>query len=155
MRLLNPEHVKAVVASVNSCPFFNLMSMRLESLSHGTSRLEIALGEKHLQPYGIVHGGVYAALLDAAAFWAAYAAVDEGIGMTTVEVKINYLAPMSAGRLVGAGRLIKAGRTICLAEASIEDGTGRLTAHGTATMMILPALALEGQSDLPPKYLPE
>ena len=153
MRILNPEHILAVAENVNTCPFFELMSMRLESFAEGVSHLEIALQEKHLQPYGIVHGGVCAAIMDAAAFWAAYAGVDEGIGLTTIEIKINYLAPVSVGRLVGKGRLIKAGRTICLGEAAIEDGTGRLLAHGTSTMMILPALALKGQSALPPKFL--
>ncbi|MFO7785536.1 MAG: PaaI family thioesterase [Thermodesulfobacteriota bacterium] len=155
MRRLNPEHVRAVAEQVNACPFLKLMSMRLESFAQGVSHLEIALQEKHLQPYGVVHGGVYAAIMDAAAFWSVYADVEEGVGLTTIDIKINYLAPVSAGRLVAGGRLIKAGRNICLAEAGIEDGTGRLLAHGTATMMVLSGLAFKGQSDLPPKFLPD
>jgi len=153
MRQLNPEHLRVVAEAVNTCPFFELMSMRLESFAQRTSHLEIVLREKHLQPYGMVHGGVYAAILDAAAFWAAYADVDEGVGLTTIEIKVNYLAPVSSGRLIGKGRLIKAGRTICLAEADIEDSTGRLVAHGTSTMMVLPGLSFKGPSDVPPKFL--
>ncbi len=155
MRRLNPEHIRAIAERVNTCPFFELMSMRLESFAQAESHLEIALQEKHLQPYGIVHGGVYAAIMDASAFWAAYAAVDDGVGMTTVEIKINYLAPVSAGRLVGKGRLIKSGRTICLAEAFIEDAAGRMVAHGTATMMVMADMAFQGQAGFPPKFLPE
>jgi len=155
MRQLNPEHIRAIAERVNTCPFFELMSMRMESFAEGESHLEIAIKEKHLQPYGIVHGGVYAAIMDAAAFWAAYAGVDEGAGLTTVEIKINYLAPVSSGRLVGKGRLIKAGRTICLADASIEDNAGRMAAHGTATMMVMADLEFKGRAALPSKFLPE
>lgn len=155
MHRLNPQHVRAVMEKVNACPFFELMSMRLESFAEGVSHLAINLQEKHLQPYGLVHGGVCASIMDAAAFWAVYADVAEGAGLTTIDIKVNYLAPVSAGQLVGRGRSIKTGRSICLGQASIVDGTGRLLAHGTATMMVLPELTLEGQSSLPPKFLPE
>ena len=153
MRRLNPEHVRVAAESVNACPFFELLSIHLESFAEDMSRLEISLQEKHLQPYGVVHGGVYAAILDAAAFWAAYASVDEGVGLTTIEIKVNYLAPVSAGQLVAKGRLKKAGRTLCLSEADIEDGSGRLLAHGTSTLMVLPGLTFKGISEPPPKFL--
>jgi len=42
----------------------------------------------------MVHGGVFASLVDTAAYWAVYAEVDEGKRMTTVEMKLNFLAPV-------------------------------------------------------------
>ena len=39
--------------------------------------------------------GVFSSLIDACGFWAAYTELDEGQGMTTVEMKLNYLAPGS------------------------------------------------------------
>ncbi|WP_028319899.1 PaaI family thioesterase [Desulfatiglans anilini] len=155
MRRLNPDHVQTLAERVNTCPFFELMSMQLDSFDAGASRLEIALKEKHLQPYGIVHGGVTAAIVDAAAFWAVYACVEEGVGLTTVDIKVNYLAPISAGKMIGRGRCIKAGRTICLADAAIETPEGLLIAHGTATMMVLSSMKLAGQETLPPKFIDE
>jgi uncharacterized protein (TIGR00369 family) len=109
--------------------------------------------EKHLQPYGLVHGGVLASVVDAACFWAVYAQVPDGTGMTTVELKLNYLAPVSGGKLRAEGRCIKAGKTICLGEARVEDAKGKLLAHGTSTLMVLPDLQLADQASLPPKYL--
>jgi uncharacterized protein (TIGR00369 family) len=127
--------------------------MEILDLSMGGSRLKTVVHEKHLQPFGMVHGGVYASLIDAAAFWACYCQVEEGLSFTTVEMKINYLAPSSKGFLIGKGRSIKMGKTLCLADATIEDEQGRLLAHGTATMMILESIELEGQSGLPRKFL--
>jgi uncharacterized protein (TIGR00369 family) len=153
MKKLNPAHFSAVAKAANACPYFTLLSMEIRSLEWGESYLEVALQEKHLQPYGIVHGGVCASLIDAAVYWAVYAAVEKVVGLTTVEIKVNYLAAVSRGRLIGKGRSIRVGKSICLGEASIEDEGGTLVAHGTSTLMILDSLKISGQSQLPPKFL--
>jgi uncharacterized protein (TIGR00369 family) len=152
MKVLNPEHVKAVTAVVNNCPYFKLLSAELKTLGWGESHFELEVQEKHFQPYGIVHGGVCASILDAAAFWAVYAGFEEVVGLTTVEMKINYLAPVSEGRLIARGRCIKAGKTICLGDATIHDDKGRLVAHGTSTIMVLESMLIENQAEFPPKF---
>jgi len=73
--------------------------------------------------------------------------------MTTVEMKLNYLAPAYEGVFVGKGKCIKVGKTLCLGEAAVEDQAGNLLAHGTATMMILGGLSLHADGALPPKFL--
>ena len=153
MKKLNPDYVKAVATLVNECPYFKLLSAELKSLGWGESHLELEVQRKHFQPYGIVHGGVCASILDAAAFWAVHAGFEEMVGLTTVEMKINYLAPVSAGRLIARGRCIKAGKTIGLGDATIHDDRRRLVAHGTSTLMIIDSMEMQGQSDIPPKFL--
>jgi uncharacterized protein (TIGR00369 family) len=153
MRNLNPAYVKAVEKAVNSCPYFNLLSMEIKGLSWGESHLEIMAQEKLVQPFGMVHGGVFASLIDAAAFWAVYTQVPEDLGMTTVELKLNYLAPLSAGRMIATGKSLRVGKTLCLGEASIVNGDGTLLAHGTSTMMILKDLKIQGAEQGPSKYL--
>lgn len=153
MKTLNPEYVKMVAREVDKSPYFKLLSMEIRDLEWGRSRLEVVIQDKHLQPFGMVHGGVYASLVDAAAFWAVFTQADEGMGMTTVEMKLNYLAPASEGVFVGKGKCIKVGKTLCLAEASVEDRAGNLLAHGTATMMVLGDLRIRADGPLPPKFL--
>lgn len=153
MRQLNPRWVDGVRRVVNDCPYFQLQSMRLDELSWGESELSIELDTKHLQPFGLVHGGVAASLVDAVAFWALYTQTPEGFGLTTVEMKLNYLSPLKSGRLLGRGKIIRLGRSLGLAESRLTDQEGNLAAHGTATLMLLPSLSLWGESDLPPKHL--
>jgi uncharacterized protein (TIGR00369 family) len=153
MKRLNPEYVNMVRQLVNRSPYFDLLSMEIRSLAMGKSRLEVRVHQKHLQPFGMVHGGVYSSVVDAAAFWAVYPLIPEGVGLTTVELKLNFLAPASEGRLIAKGKSLRVGKTLCLAEASIENGTGVLLAHGLATMMILKDLKLRGETGLPPKFL--
>ena len=150
---LNPKYIETISMVVNQSPYFSLLSMKIKDLGWGTSVLEVQLEEKHLQPFGFVHGGAIASVMDAATFWAAFPQVKDGMGLTTVEIKVNYLAPVREGKLVAKGRCIKIGKTLALGETYINSAEGNLIAHGTATMMILPDLKVEGQDKLPPKLI--
>lgn len=150
---LNPKYIQVISEAVNQSPYFSLLSMRIKDLEWGSSVLEVDLGEKHLQPFGYVHGGVIASVMDATAFWAVFPQVKDEMGLTTVEIKVNYLAPVQKGKLIAKGRCIKMGKTLALGDATIYDEKGNLIAHGTATMMIVPNLRVEGQENLPPKKI--
>jgi uncharacterized protein (TIGR00369 family) len=150
---LNPKYIEAISKVVNKSPYFSLLSMGIKDLAWGTSILEVHLEEKHLQPFGYVHGGVIASVMDAATFWAVFPKVKDGMGLTTVEIKVNFLAPIQKGKLVAKGRCIKIGKTLALGDATIYDAKGNLLGHGTATMMIVPDLKVEGQENLPPKLI--
>jgi uncharacterized protein (TIGR00369 family) len=147
---LNPKYKEAVAKVVNQSPYFSLLSMEIKDLKWGASLLEVQLEEKHLQPFGNVHGGVMASVVDAATFWATFPQVENGLGLTTVEIKVNYLAPVQKGKLIATGRCIKMGKTLALGETFVRDEGERLIAHGTSTMMVLPGLTVQGYEELPP-----
>ena len=153
MKKINPEYIQRVNESANRCPYFELLSMKLVDVGIGFSLLEIDLGNKHLQPFGFVHGGVFASIIDAAAFWAIFYDIeDQNSGATTVDLKLNYLAPAVSGKLIAKGAQIKLGKTLGYAEARVTDADGRLLAHGTSTLMILPNNGLVLDRPLPPKF---
>jgi uncharacterized protein (TIGR00369 family) len=56
--------------------------------------------------------------------------------MTTLEVKINFLRPVWAGRLEARGRVKSFGRNVSLVECDVTSG-GKLVAHGVSTCMTL------------------
>jgi len=156
MKELNPEYVQRISQLVNSCPYFTLLSMKLLEAGPGFSLLEIELAEKHLQPFGFVHGGVFASIIDAAVFWSIFHEIDDpNPGATTVDLKLNYLAPAAAGKLIARGSRIKVGKTLGYGEARVTDGNGKLLAHGTSTLMILPGNTLAADRPLPPKFKKE
>ncbi len=154
MRLLNPDYVKQVCEGVSKAPYFTLLSMRLSSFDVGSSVLEIDLEDKHLQPFGFVHGGVFCSIIDAAAFWAVWGEVEEADGITSVDLKLNYLAPAQQGRLVAVGRKIKLGKTLGLADVEVTDSAGKVVAHGASTLMVIPGFRFQGQDGLPSKFVP-
>jgi uncharacterized protein (TIGR00369 family) len=68
----------------------------------------------------------------------AYAStLDEGESFTTLELKINFLKPVRAGRLVATGRVVKGGRTVGLVECDVVDDNDRLVARVASTCMTL------------------
>jgi len=150
---LNPKYIDAVAILVNRSPYFSLLSMGIKELQWGSCLMEVEISDKHIQPFGNVHGGVIASVVDAAAFWAVFPKVERGKGLTTVEMKLNYLAPVQKGKLVAEGRCIKLGRTLALGETSVTNAEGVLVAFGTATLMIVPDLRIPGYDDLPPTRL--
>ncbi len=137
MKKLNPAYADAFLDYVNHSPYFELLSLHMDGMRLGRTYLDLEISQKHMQPFGIIHGGVCASLLDAAAFWAVFTELEDNVGLTTVEVKVNYLAAVSTGSLRVAGECIKVGRTLCLGQGTITDARGRLVAHGTATLMLL------------------
>jgi len=160
MKNLNPDHIEAVLRIINKSPYFRLLSMKVTALGAGFATVETDIVEKHLNPFGGVHGGVYSSLIDTAAYWAVYCDVEETDGLISLDVKVDNLAPVSEGHLVIEGKRIKAGKSICIAEAAVIDSAGKWLAHGTSKQMIIPKLqtiakAVEamGAEKLPPKFI--
>ena len=153
MKKLNPAYVQAVRETVSGSPFFRHLSMTIREMDIGCAIVDLDVDTEHLQAFGYVHGGVYASAIDTAAFWSSFCELAEGTGITTVDLKVNYLAPVQTGRLTAMGKRIKLGKTLGLAEATVTDSQGRVVAHGTSTLIVLPGFGLAGAAALPPKFL--
>lgn len=160
MKKLNPEHIKAILNLINQGPYFKLLSMEVSKLDFGYSRVEVNLDMKHLNPFGGLHGGVYASIIDTAAFWAVYCELKEDVGLISLDLNVDNLSTAKNGKLIVEGRQIKIGQSICLSEATVMDTQGKLLAHGTSKQMITAglqsinqAVTAMGYPSLPPKFL--
>lgn len=160
MATLNPDHVQAVIKAINQGPYFKHLSMPVKEMGIGYSIVELKVGKEHLNPFGGIHGGAYASVIDTAAYWATYCELGEGVGLISIDLKIDYLAPISSGVITTKGRSIKIGKSMCLAEATATDKDGKWLAHGTSKMMITKGLQtiedafrLAGSMALPSKFI--
>jgi len=143
-RVLNPLYQERLFALIDGAPFVRHMAMHITELAWGRATFEMVAAEFRLQPFGVVHGGNIATLIDTAAFWACFLPMgsDED-GLASVDLKLNYLAPARAEPLHCTGVLIKAGKTLSYTQAEVRGGDGRLIAHGTSTLMRLPGLGVK------------
>ena len=139
----NPAYVEAVKESVHRSPYPHLIGLTIDALEFDSCVIGLDLAERHLQPFGIVHGGVLASLIDTATFWAGFLRLPEDAGLVNVDLKLNYLKAVARGHLRTEGRCLRAGRQISYAEARVIDATGELIAHGTSTLMALPGKGLK------------
>ena len=94
--------------------------------------------DARLNPYGTVHGGLTATLLDSCMGLAMQSTLDKGFGQTTVEFKISLMRPITPGTgpIRAEGLVLNCGRRVGTAEGRLTDGKGRLLAHGTTTCLI-------------------
>ena len=94
----------------------------------------------HLNPWGTVHGGLTATLLDSCMGLAIQSMLDKGIGSTTLEFKISLVRAITleTGLIRAEGKVLNCGRRVGTAEGRVIDAKGRLLAHGTTTCLILP-----------------
>ena len=112
------------------------MSMEVTEIGIGSSVVTAEIRKNHMNPFGGLHGGVYASLIDTAAYWCAYCDLPEKKGLVTIDLKVDFLAPVIDGKVMIKGQRIKSGRTICLSEAKMFDVNGRVLAHGTSKLMV-------------------
>jgi uncharacterized protein (TIGR00369 family) len=94
--------------------------------------------EIHLNPWGTVHGGLAATMLDSCMGLAIQSTLDKSIGSTTLEFKISFVRAITpeTGPIRAEGTVINRGRRVGTAEGRVIDRDGRLLVHGTTTCLI-------------------
>jgi 1,4-dihydroxy-2-naphthoyl-CoA hydrolase len=104
------------------------------------ARGSFTVDNRHRQPMGIVHGGVYAALAEGLVSAATYLTVSEnGMIATGMSNQTSFLRPVSQGRVEAVARRRHRGRTTWVWEIDFTDDQGRLCALSRVTMAVRPA----------------
>ncbi|OBK53992.1 PaaI family thioesterase [Mycobacterium sp. 1081908.1] len=119
-------------------PIAELLRMRLEDVQNGRIEFSCTPDASMYNPLGVVHGGAVCTLLDTAAACALHTTLPDGIGYTSVEIKVNYLkaVTVTSGTLTAVGSVVKAGSRIGFAEGEVTDASGKLVATATSTLLI-------------------
>jgi uncharacterized protein (TIGR00369 family) len=118
-------------------PAARLIGFVLKAIEPGRAVFELEAGERHHNPMGTLHGGVYCDLADAAMGYAYAATLAEGESFTTVELKINFLRAVREATLTAEARVVKAGSSLGYVECEVKDDRGRLVAKAASTCMKL------------------
>ena len=87
-----------------------------------------------------VHGGWTAAILDTAMALSNLTLLGNDVTFTTIDIRINYLRPITVltGEVTATGSVLQSGRKIAYVEAKLVDAGGKLLAHGTGSLLIMP-----------------
>ena len=103
---------------------------------HVSFRLDPA--EFHLNPFGLVHGGVLAAMLDTAMGCAVHSLLPAATRYVTGELNVRFLRPglVSTGSIVCTGAVVHAGTGSMVAEARAVDERDRVIAVAGATCLV-------------------
>jgi uncharacterized protein (TIGR00369 family) len=131
---------KMAAGELPGAPMASHFGMEVMEVDPGSVTFRCTPDASHYNPVGTVHGGLVCTLLDSALGCATHTTLSAGMGYTSIEIKVNYLRPVSAGNgaLTCKGRVTKPGRRVTFAEGEVLDGEVRVVATASGSLLIFP-----------------
>ncbi len=118
---------------LDGSPYQRFLGVCLIRAGQGVVEIRLPFREEFLRQDGSdwLHGGVIGALIDIAGDYAI--AATTGVGVPTIDLRIDYLRPARRGDLIAIGRTVKVGRTISRADVEVRTAGGEVVAVGRGT----------------------
>ena len=135
-----PELPKNVVETLNADRggFNKLIDLRFTSASYEKVCAEVVVTPDLHQPYGLVHGGIYSAMIETlASVGAAINAMPRGQTTVGLENNTSFIKAVRSGTLHGTAVPLTRGRRTQVWEVTIRDDEDRLVASGRVRMICL------------------
>jgi uncharacterized protein (TIGR00369 family) len=120
-------------------PIYERLDIDILDARVGSVELAMTLSAYLQNPYGQVAGGALAALLDTTLAWACDTSCPAGHCCTTLELKTNFLRPLSSSdrRVIARGTSVFTGSRILVAQGDIMGHDSRIHAIATTTCLVV------------------
>ena len=129
-------HPEAFMQSRGFDAFYGL---ELLELGPEVARARLAVRDEHKQPFGLVHGGVYAAIAEGLASYSTVSVVlPAGSVASGMSNSSSFLRPVTGGTINAHAVCKHAGRTTWVWEVEMHDDKGRLCAISRVTIAVRP-----------------
>jgi uncharacterized protein (TIGR00369 family) len=113
------------------------MGTKLVEVKDGYAQFRLPVRPEYLQGAGSMQGGLIVALADEAIAHAMITQLNPDEGLTTIELKSNFLAAVSAGELIATATVFKKGRSLVIGDCLVTDDQGRNICRVSATFLLL------------------
>lgn len=130
---LTAAQLRRIERAVDTVPFARLLGIELDSIEPGTATLGLTIRHELTQNHGVVHGGAVASLIDTATAFAILSLLAPKERITTVDLTISYLRPLTSGRVTATARVVRAGRRLLVVSADVFDEAGKPAATALST----------------------
>lgn len=109
--------------------YARFLGLELCELKSGDVTVCLDVRDEVKQNRGVVHGGAIASLIDTASAFVILTAIDENERVTTTDLTIHYLRPVTLGRMLARARIVRGGRRRFVVNVEVEnDGALAATA---------------------------
>jgi uncharacterized protein (TIGR00369 family) len=114
-----------------------LYGLELIELAPELARAQLVVRDEHRQPWGIVHGGVYASIAEGLTSYAtAKAVIPQGRSAAGMSNQTSFLRPVSGGTIHATAVRKHGGRTTWVWEVEFADDQGRICALTRMTIAV-------------------
>ena len=120
-------------------PIASTLGFKLADYGDGRVEITCEPAEFQYSPYGMLHGGLAATLLDSATGCAVHTRLPVGIGYATLNLNVNYMRPITleTGPVRCVGTVSSMSSRVAVAQAELLDGRDRKLAQATSTCLIM------------------
>lgn len=125
---LDPARVARAREAFASVPYARLLGLELGEVGPGDVSIHLEIRDELRQNQGVVHGGAVASLIDTAAAFAVLTRLDINERVTTTDLTIHYLRPVSTGRLTARARIVRGGRRLFVLSVEVTSNQEILVA---------------------------
>lgn len=134
---LTAAQIKRTQKALADVPYAELLGIELEKIESGSATLGIRVRKRLTQNQGVVHGGAIASLIDTATAFAIITLLAPQEQVTTVDLTISYLRPVTNGKLTCTANVLRAGRRLLAVSADVLDSRQKLVATALSTYIKL------------------
>jgi acyl-CoA thioesterase len=134
---ITAAQLRRIQKAVTTVPFARLLGIELDEVGKGTATLGLSVRKELTQNHGVVHGGAIASLIDTAIAFAIISLLAPAEKVTTVDLTISYVRPLTSGRITARAKVVRSGRRLFVAAADLFDGDGKLAATALSTYIKL------------------
>ena len=134
---ITSARLRQIRKAIDTVPFARLLGIELDDISSGTATLGLNIRKQLTQNHGIVHGGAIASLIDTATAFAIISLLAPREKVTTVDLLISYLRPLSEGRVKVIAKVLRSGRRLFVVSAEVFDKDGKLASTALSTYIKL------------------
>jgi acyl-CoA thioesterase len=131
--MISEENKQTALEVVRNTPYLKLLGIELEEIDEEKVVMSLTMQEKLRQPYGLLHGGATASLIDTATAFAVITATGTDEKATTVDLTVQYLRPHTDGKIFCTAKVMRAGKRLLFLSAEVVNEQGKLVAVALST----------------------
>ena len=136
-RTLTAAQTRRIQKAVDTVPYAHLLGIELDDISEGVATLGLDVRKELKQNHGVVHGGAIASLIDTAMAFAIITLLTPREKVTTVDLTVSYLRPLTKGRITARARVVRSGRRLFVVTADVFGDDGILASTALSTYIKL------------------
>lgn len=122
----------------------NWLQFTLEHIEKGSATISLEIRHEMTNPYGNIHGGMMALVMDEVIGWAVVS-LDMGIGYTSLNLNVDFLYAVKQGeRMRASSKVIRAGKKIIHVECTVEDKKGTLLGKASSNLIVTSMKPVDG-----------
>src|ERR1043166_4544227 len=133
MSELDAAKLKRAREAFASVPYAKFLGLELGEIGNGEVVIFLDVRAELKQNQGVVHGGAVASLIDTASAFAVLTQIETHERVTTTDLTIHYLRPITAGRMTARAHIVRSGRRLFVLSVEVTNDDGKLIATAVTT----------------------